>query len=228
MPRHLKWLTFLVLFYATSAQCAPWKIECSLEGSLLLSFQPSKQVVVRSSPNNAFLTYSFYRFKRYKYPGVSYQLRVSLFKKPGFRIGFTSGIQIRYQQKISDNNYLTFYSFPVLLHSEISLLHWHQQALSVQLAAGYNLKHPKYQYLDGLGSWMGSFTMLQRKHHKGQYWRISYDVMRDRLRYNLKVSQLVSGGIDERVNFSQWVHQVALGYGWVLNPKRQGLSSNTR
>lgn len=225
MQRYLCLSILFLLLCIDSLHCAPWKIECSLETSVLFSFQPSKKVIVRASPNNAFLNYSFYRFKRYKYPGIAYQTRVSLFKKPGFRIGLSGGIQIRYQQKISEDNYQTFYAFPLLLQSEVQLMQIKQRAWCVQLGAGYNFKHPKHQFLDGLGSWMGTCTLLKRNPKKGQYWRLGYDLMRDRIRYNLKVSQLVPGGIDEKVNFSQWVHQVVLGYGWVLNPKRQMLSA---
>lgn len=203
-----------------------WKNDHTIELGLMLSYRPSNKVHVDPSPNNPIMEYVYSHYKTYKYPGASYRYQWSTYKNEQWRFNLSAACYMRYLQKVSASNYITFYSFPLLLGIEKKLFKVFQVPYYAAMNLGYQFKHPKHQYLDGLGGMMGGFHLVRRKNSQLRYFKFGYEIIQQRLQFFVKASQLFPGGIDEKFSRWQYTHQFTASFGWQLhahlsaNPKK--------
>ena len=203
---------FLCQFILINGFTQSFKFTHSFEASILSTFKPSRAVKIEPSPNNPGLDYIFPIFKGYKYPGAMFSYRVGFYVKNRLSFFGTISSILRYMEPLNNSNH-TFYSFPARLGIERKIINSKQRVYSMAILGGYNFKHPKYKYSDGIGGASCGISIRQQHQSKSHYLKFGIDYVQERSIIFWKYSQFLPNGIDETMRFNSHLFQASFGFG---------------
>jgi hypothetical protein len=184
----------------------------SIEASIVGTIKPSIALRKVPSPNNPGIDYLFPIFKGYKYPTSMFLYRLGYNTKNGYKFNCSVATILRYMEPFNGSNQ-TYYSFPLRMGLEHNMIKTKHFIYSFEVDAGYNFKHPKYKYTDGIGGWIGGLNIRKQHKTKSHYLKLGIDYIQERGLIFWKYSQFLPNGIDETMRFNSHLVQVSFGFG---------------
>jgi hypothetical protein len=149
-----------------------------LDLGIAVSFKPYKKYKIVEV--NQLIDFVYNTNKSYKIPSLRVRYKFQKSISTHLKVGIETGITFRYQEKIGVANYYTFYSFPFALNANFMLVQSKSILLSFQPHVGYQFKHPKHKYLDGLGGILGGASLLIKRNKHFVSYQLGYEVQQDR------------------------------------------------
>jgi hypothetical protein len=209
----LSCLVCLHLLYPLHAKWKPRLWEHHIEMMTMVTFKPNNSFQRRKSPSNAYLEYVYGTFNSYKNPGLGYGYHVDALVTKKIRAGIRVAALVRYLQKTDDENYDTFYSIPVTATGEYPLAKTKNHRYTLEANAGYNFKHPKKRWFDGLGGWTGGFLLKRHYENKGVQLYLGYQFFQEKKQLRYVPSPNIPEGVEEIFRFKQFTNQISFGFG---------------
>lgn len=193
------------------------KSQHSLGAEVMIAFKPSNEFVTKPSPNNTVLVYVYPLYKSYKNPGISYYYQWQTAISKNIKMGATIGCNIRYLEEVIAGEYETFYSFPLRTSVDWKALSTKEREYGIQWMGGYNFKHAKHKFLDGLGGFTTGLSVIRyhREHHFGL--KAGFDFYQEASFLKFVPSAAFPDMIEETFRFNQFLYQFRFGFYKRLN-----------